>query len=188
MRSGTITSSGAEIVVIVWRESLGTAEAPIGPESTQDPPQLRPAEHGDADLLLRWRNQPEVRASSRNTGEVQRAEHLEWLERTIADPARELLIVEADGEPVGQVRLDRLATGEFEVSVSLDSGAIGRGLGRRAIAAAVARLRDQTPGAVVVAEVRAGNDRSLSAFRAAGFESSGDAPEPGFLRLRSEPG
>ena len=43
---------------------------------------LREATIQDADLLLEWRNDPETRNASHNTGEVQREDHISWLTKT----------------------------------------------------------------------------------------------------------
>ena len=79
---------------------------------------LRPATVADAVLLRIWRNDPATRAASRHSGGVEAEEHAAWLDRTLADPDRLLLVAELGGAPVGQVRLDR--DGEcWEISVSL---------------------------------------------------------------------
>lgn len=144
---------------------------------------LRPASAADARRLLEWRNDPEARAASRSTAEVGAAEHDAWLAAVLADPDRTLLICELAGEPVGQVRFDRIAERRYEISVSLAAAARGRGLAAPLISLAVARLRESSPDAEVEAHVRRGNDRSLAAFRQAGFEATGETD--GFLVLRS---
>ena len=145
---------------------------------------LRAATADDAERLLEWRNAPEVRSASRTVHEIGQAEHERWLAETLASADRELAIVELDGRPVGQVRVDRLGPDLLELSISIERGRSGAGLGRRAIALAVESARAQSPGANVIAEIREDNDASRRAFEAAGFELAGDAEEPGFLRLR----
>lgn len=149
---------------------------------------LRPASVADAERLLEWRNDPEARAASRNRGEIVREEHEAWLAGVLADPGRRLLICELGGEPVGQVRLDRLGEGRYEISVSLAPEARGRGLSSRSIELGVERLRRESPGAEVEAHVREGNGRSLSAFERAGFRRSDRRGEEGFVVLVSPAG
>lgn len=67
---------------------------------------LRPATMDDAQRLFDWRNDPVTRAMFRNTAEVPWADHVAWLERTLADPTRILLLAEHDGTPVGTMRID----------------------------------------------------------------------------------
>jgi UDP-2,4-diacetamido-2,4,6-trideoxy-beta-L-altropyranose hydrolase len=155
------------------------------PDETLDL-RLRDASEADAALLREWRNDPEVRAASRNRGEVGAAEHAAWLAAVLADRDRMLLICELAGDPVGQVRLDRIAGRRYEISLSLAAGARGRGLAARFIAKGVERLREKVPGAAVEAHVREANDRSLTAFRRAGFALTGESD--GFLVLRSGEG
>ncbi len=143
---------------------------------------LRPATEADGPRLREWRNDPDARAASRNTAEVGDAEHAAWLAGVIADPDRQLLICELDGEPVGQVRFDRLAEGRYEISLILAPAARGRGLSPRLISLGVERLCESDPGAEVEAHVRMGNLRSLAAFSRAGFRLSGEELD-GFLVL-----
>jgi len=143
---------------------------------------LRPASEADSTRLLEWRNDPEARAASRSTTEVDSEEHATWLTAVLADPDRQLLICELDGEPVGQVRFDRLAEDRHEISVALAASARGRGLSSRLISLAVEKLRESSPRAEVEAHVREGNIRSQAAFRRAGFSPSGKEAD-GFLVL-----
>lgn len=143
---------------------------------------LRPASKADAEQLRKWRNDPETRAASRNTAEVGAAEHSAWLAKALNDPDRQLLICELGGEPVGQVRFDRLAEQRYEISVALAPAARGQGLSPRLISLAVEKLRESHPDAEVEAHVREENARSLAAFRGAGFLLSGKEVD-GFLVL-----
>lgn len=160
---------------------------PTTEPSPHDSPELlvRPASAADGPRLREWRNDPAVRAASRNTAAVGAAEHLAWLAGVLADPDRRLLICELDGEAVGQVRFDRTAEGRHEISIALAAEARGRGLSSRLISLAVERLRESNPEAEVEAHVREGNDRSLAAFRQAGFRRSAEAD--GFAVLVAPP-
>jgi RimJ/RimL family protein N-acetyltransferase len=146
---------------------------------------LRAASAADAGRLREWRNDPEVRAASRNTAEVGAAEHDAWLAAALADPYVELLICELGGEPVGQVRFDRRGERRYEISVALAAEARGRGLSAPLIALALERRRESLPDAEVEAHVRAENARSLAAFRRAGFRPAGEAGEEGFVVMLS---
>ena len=67
---------------------------------------LRPASAGDEALLLRWANDPQVRAKlSRDL--IQPLDH-KWFRDRLADNNCLLLIAMApDGCPLGQIRFDR---------------------------------------------------------------------------------
>jgi RimJ/RimL family protein N-acetyltransferase len=142
---------------------------------------LRPASEADESRLLEWRNDPETRAASRNTAEVGVAEHAAWLAAVLVDPDRALLIGELAGDPVGQVRFDRIADRRWEISIALAAESRGRHLATPIIVLGVEWLRETFPEAEVEAHVREANSRSLAAFRRAGFAPTGESD--GFLVL-----
>lgn len=146
---------------------------------------LRPATIADADLLLGWRSDPATRAASFSSDEIPRDRHMRWLEGKLADERCALLIVEAEGEPVGQVRLDRVpAAGSAEIHIALAPAARGRSIGRLALCAAVSRAA--ALGVTrVEARVKNDNEPSLRAFQAAGFRVV--AQEAGVVLLVTEP-
>ncbi|MCE8509996.1 hypothetical protein KBY29_21740 [Ruegeria pomeroyi] len=61
---------------------------------------LRPATDDDKLDVLRWRNQPLVRAAMLTTGEIPLEGHLKWWEKQKTDPGYRLMIVERAGVPV----------------------------------------------------------------------------------------
>lgn len=123
---------------------------------------LRPATNDDAALLFAWTNNAEVRRWSFSHEPVAWDEHVAWLGRVLADPARRLFVAVEDGEQVGMVRLDDDG-GVSDVSLSVAPEARGRGLAVPIIRAACALAE------TVVAEVIPGNERSVRAFTSAGF-------------------
>lgn len=139
--------------------------------------ELRPARAEDARLLFDWRNDPDTRTASRNRAEVSWDEHTSWLARVLADPAVVLLVAEAEGDPIGQVRFDGMGGDEVEISVSIDPATRGRGVGTSLIVTALSWLRGRDHGGMVVAEVRPDNAPSLAAFARAGFEPAGERGE-----------
>ncbi len=144
---------------------------------------VRPAIRGDADLLLAWRNDATTRAVSRTTSEVPRADHLAWLETTLARPDRHLLLATVGDEPVGTVRWDDEGAGEWEVSITLAPGARGRGLAGTVLASAerwlVGHLSDR-PTALAV--VRSDNVASRRLFLRAGYAPDLPSDDSGFER------
>ncbi|WP_188037124.1 bifunctional UDP-2,4-diacetamido-2,4,6-trideoxy-beta-L-altropyranose hydrolase/GNAT family N-acetyltransferase [Actinotalea sp. JY-7885] len=167
----SVDGGGAARIVAAWdraRAAVPRVEA-------------RPATPGDGDLLLAWRNDPLTRRASRSTAPVERADHLAWLARVLADPGRVLLVAEAAGRPVGTVRFDRTEHGTvgtgtelWEVSIALAPAARGRGLGRHVLAAGERAWRELVgPRPAVLAHVRPDNHASARLFRSAGY-----APAP----------
>lgn len=127
---------------------------------------IRRATMDDALDILAWRNDPQTRAVSRATGEVDTASHRAWFQTALADPRRTILIGEAGGEKVGMVRFDR--DEETEVSINLNPACRGRGLSYPLLMAALAEASGD-----VWAEVLEENAISIRLFERAGFELRG---------------
>jgi spore coat polysaccharide biosynthesis predicted glycosyltransferase SpsG/RimJ/RimL family protein N-acetyltransferase len=148
-----------------------------------EPLRYRPATIADLDLLLEWRNDPEVRAVSRNTGVIAREDHERWLSGVLADPDRTLLVVEQAGHPAATVRFDREGD-QAEISVTVAPERRGGGVGARAIReAAELELAAWPSLAAVIAEVQERNVRSLRAFERAGYRVLPGRPRADSLRL-----
>jgi len=133
---------------------------------------LRPAGAADASRLREWRNEAETRAASFVMAPVAWDEHVRWLDRKLADPYARLLIASDEaGAEVGFVRLD--ADGEdAEISVSIDRGRRGQGIGTEVIRKAAALAFAELGVRRVVAHIKLENSRSLRAFTGAGFARS----------------
>jgi RimJ/RimL family protein N-acetyltransferase len=133
---------------------------------------LRRATTADAADFLHWRNDAQARAMSFASEPVPWNEHARWFRRKLDDASADLHVVELDGLPVGQVRIDHLAT-EAVLSFAIDPLVRGRGLGERAVAAAVERARR---GVQVRADVKPENAASRRIFTKLGWTES-RAPE-----------
>ena len=138
---------------------------------------LRPADAGDEALLLRWANDPQVRASSFSPDLIGRSDHHNWFRHGFADPNRlQLIATAADGCPIGQIRFDRQPLprqdGSVEATVDLSLDRCARGFG---LAADLVRLGLQVmeqawgPDIEAVAEVLTTNAASNACFSRAGF-------------------
>ena len=66
---------------------------------------LREAADADRDMVLRWRNHPQVRRASFTTHEIDPAEHVRWWSSMRADAGRWLLIYEHGSVASGVVTL-----------------------------------------------------------------------------------
>jgi spore coat polysaccharide biosynthesis protein SpsF len=149
-----------------WREILAVAGRRYRPP--RGAVHLRPADEGDRDRVLAWRNDPDTVRFSLTGSAVTPGEHARWYARRLEDPATRLSIAELDGEPIGSVRVD-VVDAVGTVSIAVDPAHRGRGLGT----AMLRRLVETTRGDVglirLVAEVVPGNEASCRAFAAAGF-------------------
>jgi UDP-2,4-diacetamido-2,4,6-trideoxy-beta-L-altropyranose hydrolase len=134
---------------------------------------LRPATEADAVPFHAWRNDPRTRRHFRDPREIALNTHVAWWSRTLADPARRLLVACFGERVVGSLRLD-LCNQAAEVSLYLDPELAGLGIGTAMLRAAQAwsRLRErdlQRLTAVVLED----NAASAAAFRKAGFRQVG---------------
>lgn len=92
-------------------------------------PYLRKATEADAQILFRWRNEPETRANSFHTEPILYEEHVAWLTAALQNPAQEIYIF-CDGDiPIGQVRLSDEGD-SATISYSIDIAYRGKGYGQ----------------------------------------------------------
>jgi perosamine synthetase len=130
---------------------------------------LRPGNAQDAEIIFAWRNMPEIVALGSSQRSVDWDEHQRWLQQTLHDGHRLLLIVMLDGKPIGQVRFDCEGSDSAVVSIYLLSGFTGRGLGVEALKQGCWEAFGKMNVRQILAHVRKDNERSLSAFLKAGF-------------------
>ena len=142
---------------------------------------LRHAHMDDAARLYSWRIDGETVRNSIAPPPGSLDEHRAWLEATLRDPRTALYVAyDADRDPVGVVRIDRVSDDEAEISITVDPDHRGRGYSHELIAAGV-----EAAGNVrVVARVKGANVQSLRAFRKQGFSGGGDGD---LLRLVYDP-
>lgn len=68
---------------------------------------LRKANERDVKLLFDWKNEKLCVRNSLSGREVSWEEHYTWFMQALKDKKRKIFILEADEQPVGQIRLDR---------------------------------------------------------------------------------
>lgn len=138
---------------------------------------VRMARMRDAELLLRWANDPETRRQSLHSETIDDDEHVSWLAGILADPARSLVVVETAGSPIGQVRLDLPPTSSTAtVSIALAPESRGRGLGPSVLRVGVRELRRLTGWhGSIDALIKSTNDASLATFSIGGFRVVDDS-------------
>jgi UDP-2,4-diacetamido-2,4,6-trideoxy-beta-L-altropyranose hydrolase len=133
---------------------------------------VRLATADDARLLFDGRNAEAVRRWSNDQGVIDWAQHLNWLNASLRNPQRLLLIAEADDGPVGVLRYD-LRGLEAEVSIYLLERRFGLGWGRALLARGESFVREYWPQlTAITAQVLPANRPSLNVFRDAGFTQS----------------
>jgi RimJ/RimL family protein N-acetyltransferase len=126
---------------------------------------LRPATIEDAEMLLRWRNDPETRANSFVTAEIDLATHLNWLRQSLGMSGRRIFIGLHEGVPVGTVRTD-FGNERIEISWTVAPEVRGQGLGKKMVCDAVEFLNHPP---TLFARIKNGNVASEKIARAAGI-------------------
>lgn len=141
---------------------------------------LRPATSADAQMLLKWRNDPVSRAMSGQSDVVTKAEHIGWFEAALSDPNRLIHIGEWNGAPFGMVRLDIGAEGMATVSIAIAPQQRGKGLARALLRCAI----EASPTPRFRALIKPDNGSSIATFAGLGFFRVAEAD--GFLEYRME--
>lgn len=146
-----------------WEEVPLPEPAPSAQEFT-----FLPAEQADATFLLELRNDPEVIRWSRSRRAVDVDEHRAWFASVLECPASRVFVARASGRPVGQARVD-VGTGVGTVSIAVEPGEWGRGIGTRMLAALLEALAMDEQVHTLVAEVVREHEVSRRLFERAGF-------------------
>lgn len=131
----------------------------------------REATESDADLLLRWRNDPETLRWSRGQQPVAEPVHRTWLTHSLTNPDRLLLVVETD-HPVGTIRFDRTEGDVWEVSITVAPEDRGQGLASGILTVGEGALEAHRPATKILANVHENNAASLSLFERATYRKT----------------
>jgi len=129
---------------------------------------MRTAMADDSERLFSWRNDPAIRAVSRNSDFINWEDHSRWFASLLNDPNKVLLIGQRDGVPIGVVRFD-IQNHRAEVSIYLVSGITG--CGRDLLCSAeIWFAQNRREINVLRADVLGGNERSHQLFLSSGYE------------------
>lgn len=147
--------------------------------------QTRPVGDEDCQLLWEWANDPTVRASAFNSRPITWEEHVAWFRSRRNNPNCYMcLVLDNEGIPVGQVRLDVGVDGRAEVAISIAPDRRGRGYGAEALCLVCRRFREVRDISEVVGYIKPDNTASIRAFEKAGFVSHGRTQVRGHEAIR----
>lgn len=143
------------------------------PESSPMSPQIRHMVHADLEMVLAWRNHPDVRRNMVTHHEITPDEHQRWFERFLPDPKKHLLIFEVNQQPLGFVNFSETCNGGiadwgFYVAPYAPKGS-GRQLGRAALNYAFTQVKFHK----VNGQALAYNQRSIQFHQSQGFRQEG---------------
>ena len=129
----------------------------------------------DCDLIFRLSNDPLVRATSFNSGQIEYGRHCEWFAMTLADANTLFFLVfedESERDFVGQIRFKRESedSSECVISLSVTEQFRGRHIAKQFIELGIEEMRKKWYNvSVVVAEVKGENTASNALFLKEGF-------------------
>lgn len=147
--------------------------------------QTRPVGAEDCRLLWEWVNDPVVRAFSFSARPIAWDEHVAWFRDRRSDPNCYMcLVLDNEGVPVGQVRLDVVDGRRAEVHINIAPGCRRRGYGAEALRVVCRRFREVRDVSEVVADIKPDNTASIRAFEKAGFVSQGRTQVRGHEAIR----
>jgi RimJ/RimL family protein N-acetyltransferase len=130
---------------------------------------LRAVRMDDADILLDWANDEETRRGSFNSAVIDPMQHIEWLERCIADPGCLFLLAELDGVPCGEIRYDAIQSGEVLMSFTVAPSFRGMGLSSTMAESSLVAVLDRFGESVIRAYSLPDNIRAQAALVKVGF-------------------
>jgi UDP-4-amino-4,6-dideoxy-N-acetyl-beta-L-altrosamine N-acetyltransferase len=127
----------------------------------------------DLDLVLSWRNHPDVRRYMFTQREITRTEHQIWFEQASKNPHKHLLIFEADSISQGFVQLTQFGCGSVAEWGFYASPDAPKGTGRRMGKTALRYSFEQIGLHKLCGQALACNEPSILFHRALGFEQEG---------------
>lgn len=134
---------------------------------------IRPMVRKDLELVLAWRNHPEVRRHMYTQHEIGMDEHRRWFDRAIEDSRKHLLIYESGARSLGFINFyvageGRVVEWGFYAAPDAPRGS-GRKLGHLALEHAFGHLDFHK----VCGEALGGNERSIRLHQTLGFQQEG---------------
>lgn len=130
---------------------------------------LREIRSEDVDLLYRWVNDPVVRQSAFNTGEISYGDHCNWFTRCLQREDIKIYILVGNGALAGQARLNIEENGDALIDYSIASEYRGQGLGHIVIELLCEKVKYMKNINSLVAYVKPENKLSQKVFLKNGF-------------------
>jgi RimJ/RimL family protein N-acetyltransferase len=133
----------------------------------------RTATLNDAEILLNWRNDPNIRKFSRQPEQISGEEHLDWLRARLEKVQLEPYYLFVQGSrAIGMSRLDAVSDSlqRFEISIMVDPNQHGKGIGTSILNVTCKSFFLLHPEKSIVAHISRHNFISQKLFISAGFK------------------
>ncbi len=139
---------------------------------------LRRANSKDVLTYFKWANDTDVRKNSVSTEPILFADHKSWFDRKLKNENAVLYILEKNGIPLGQVRLDRTNT-TAEIDYSIAKKYRGKGYGEIILKKSIQDYYLNYPNDLITAKAKVSNMASNRVFEKLGFKRRGSSVAKG---------
>ncbi|MDB9873019.1 GNAT family N-acetyltransferase [Flavobacteriaceae bacterium] len=132
---------------------------------------LRKINHEDRDIILFWRNDPEIISYGTTQNAVSQDEHNTWFAESLLSNYRLIFIIEYNNKPIGQIRFDKTRNSLVHcfISIYLFSHK-NMGIGTKILKNGIELMcEDWNAIKIIVAEVLTKNINSQKFFQKNGF-------------------
>ena len=131
---------------------------------------VRRVVENDSEVIFKWRNDDLTRKMFRTSELVEWGGHSKWLETTLANPNRCLLMCETEqGTPIAVVRFD-VEDRRAELSINLSPLQRGKGFAPKCLSLGIEYFGKHYPFVLeLVAEIKTINLPSRNSFERVGF-------------------
>nr|WP_320143389.1 UDP-4-amino-4,6-dideoxy-N-acetyl-beta-L-altrosamine N-acetyltransferase [uncultured Cohaesibacter sp.] len=134
---------------------------------------VRNMKDGDLEIVLSWRNHPDVRPFMFDASVIKTEQHQSWFDKVSADPTRRLLIYEHDSQALGFIQFSEVEVGGISEWGFYKAPISPRGTGL-ALGVTALRFAFRTLGLhKVCGRVLAFNEGSHKMHRSLGFKQEG---------------
>jgi RimJ/RimL family protein N-acetyltransferase len=131
--------------------------------------QLRSLNKDDNSLLFSWINQAHIRRMSFNSSNISLEQHNKWFDSIINSPNIFTYIASVNGKDIGQIRFEEKDKFDAIVSIYLEKGSTGKGLGEKLLTAGLKHFYTHLKYTRVFAYIKSENPASIKTFMNAGF-------------------
>lgn len=129
---------------------------------------LRQVTREDAEILFAWTNEEETRKNSFSEEPVLWENHIQWLEKKLADKNCLFFILTDGDKELGTIRLD-IVDACGQISYSIDKNERGQGLGSRLLSLVEQKAR-QEKLTLLQGSVKPENKASVKCFMENGYK------------------
>lgn len=130
---------------------------------------FKKADKDDLEIYFNWANDAEVRLQSFQSTPINFQDHTEWFLEKIGDDNSMLLVFFDDGNPAGQVRIDKKKDSIGVIGIAIDKKFRGKGLAAHMISISSKVFLQENLGYTINAYIKKENLGSIKSFEKAGY-------------------